>query len=156
MSQTNTADVLLQAARRLAPDIIATRDTIDRERRLPASLVDRLRDEGLFHLWLPSALGGPELHPAQYIAIIEALATADGAVGWCAANAGVFSLLAGSLPDATAHEIFGSRSVVAGSVNPTGRADAVAGGYRASGRWGYASGIDHASWSSVKKPSLQT
>ena len=71
---------------------------------------------------------------------------ADGAVGWCATNAGVFSLLAGSLPERSAQEIFGNRGVVAGSVNPTGRADAVAGGFRASGRWGYASGIDHANW----------
>jgi len=71
---------------------------------------------------------------------------ADGAVGWCATNAGVFSLLAGSLPERSAQEIFGNRGVVAGSVNPTGRADAVAGGFRASGRWGYASGINHANW----------
>ena len=71
---------------------------------------------------------------------------ADGAVGWCATNAGVLSLLAGSLPERSAREIFGGRGVVAGSVNPTGKADAVAGGFRASGRWGYASGIDHANW----------
>ncbi len=97
-------------------------------------------------LWLPRTLGGPELHPAEYLSVIEALAIADGAVGWCATNAGVFSLLAGSLPERSAQEIFGDRGVVAGSVNPTGRAEAVAGGFRASGRWGYASGIDHANW----------
>ena len=137
---------MLQAAHDLAPEIIAVRDEIDRGRRLPASLADRLRAEGLFQLWLPRALGGPELHPAEYLPVIEALATADGAVGWCATNAGVFSLLAGSMPERSAQEIFGNHGVVAGSVNPTGRADAVAGGFRASGRWGYASGIDHANW----------
>jgi alkylation response protein AidB-like acyl-CoA dehydrogenase len=71
---------------------------------------------------------------------------ADGAVGWCAANAAVFSLLAGNLSEAVARTIFDDHGVVAGSVNPTGRADAVSGGFRASGRWAYASGIDHATW----------
>jgi alkylation response protein AidB-like acyl-CoA dehydrogenase len=146
MSQAQTAETLRQAAYDLAPEIIAVRDEIERVRRLPASLADRLRAEGLFQLWLPRALGGPELHPAEYLSVIEALAMADGAVGWCATNAGVFSLLAGSLPEQSAQEIFGNRGVVAGSVNPTGRADAVAGGFRASGRWSYASGIDHANW----------
>ena len=58
----------------------------------------------------------------------------------------MFSLLAGSLTEAAAHEIFDSHGVVAGSVNPTGKADAVAGGFLAAGRWGYASGISHADW----------
>ena len=146
MPQAPTADALLQAARDLAPGIIAVRDEIERDRRLPASLVERLRAAGLLRLWLPRALGGPELHPAEFVSVIEALAMADGAVGWCATNAGVFSLLAGGLPERSAREIFGSGGVVAGSINPTGRADVVAGGFRASGRWGYASGIDHADW----------
>src|SRR5262249_31098972 len=137
---------LLRAARNLTPDIIGMREEIDRARRLPRSLADRLRDAGLFHLWLPRTLNGPELHPADFLSIVETLAMADGAVGWCATNASVFALLAGSLPHATAREIFADRGVVAGSVNPTGRADVVEGGFQVSGRWGYASGIDHANW----------
>jgi indole-3-acetate monooxygenase len=146
MSPAETAESLLQAARDLAPSIIAARDEIERGRRLPAPLADRLRAEGLFQLWLPRELGGPELHPAEYVSVIEALSIADGAVGWCATNASVFSLLAGSLPERSAQQIFGNRGVSAGSVNPTGKADAVAGGFRVSGRWSYASGIDHANW----------
>ena len=98
-----TAESLLEAARKLTPEIIALRDDIDRERRLPALLADRLREEGLFQLWLPRAFSGPELHPAEYLSVIEALSMADGAVGWCATNAGAFSLFAGSLPEASAH-----------------------------------------------------
>lgn len=146
MSQPQAAQSLLQAVDDLAPEIIAVRDGIERDRRLPASLAGRLRAEGLFQLWLPRLLGGSELHPADFLSVIEGLAAADGAVGWCATNAGVFSLLAGSLPERSAQKVFGDRGVVAGSVNPTGKADVVSGGFRVSGRWGYASGIDHADW----------
>lgn len=146
MSQAQSGEAILQVARALTPDIVSARDEIDSARRIPASLAGRLRTQGLFHLWLPRALGGPELHPADYLPVIEALAMADGSAAWCATNAGVFSLLAGSLPKETAQEIFGNYGIVAGSINPTGRADAVPGGFRASGRWAYASGIDNATW----------
>ncbi len=142
----SSSESLLHSACELAPDIAAARDEIERARRIPHALAEKLRTAGLLQLWLPRELGGPELHPAEFVEVIEALAIADGAVGWCAANAAVFSLLAGSLPETVARSIFGNHGVVAGSVNPTGRADAVSGGFRASGRWAYASGIDHATW----------
>jgi alkylation response protein AidB-like acyl-CoA dehydrogenase len=140
------SQTLLQAATDLSPDILAVRDAIDRDRALPPSLVEKLRSAGLFHLWLPEALGGPELHPADFLPVIETLARADGSVGWCAANAGVLSLLAGSLPEPAARDIFGKGVVAAGAANPMGKAIAVEGGFRVTGRWTYGTGIVHSDW----------
>ncbi len=140
------AHALLEAATDLEPDILAVRDAIDRECALPPDLVETLRSRGMSHLWLPKAIGGPELHPADFLAVIEALARADGSVGWCAANSAVLSLLAGSLPEPTAQAIFGQRAVAAGAAGPTGKAVIVEGGYRVTGRWGYGSGIMHSDW----------
>jgi alkylation response protein AidB-like acyl-CoA dehydrogenase len=140
---------LLRAADALSPEIRAARDDIERERRLPAALVERLREAQLFELWLPGALGGPELHPLDFTAVIEALAQADGSVGWCAGVAGTLSHLAGSLREDAAREIFYGRRIVAGSFKPAGTAVAVAGGYRVSGRWDFGSGIDHSDWLAV-------
>jgi indole-3-acetate monooxygenase len=137
---------LLEGARALGPEILAERAEIDRERRLPLMLVERLRAASLFRLWLPRALGGPELHPVEFLAVIETLAEADGSVAWCATNAGVLSLVAGSMSEPAAREIYGSGAVVAGSANPLGKAVAVEGGFRVTGRWTYASGINHADW----------
>lgn len=137
---------LLDAARRLAPEILARRDETEQTRRLPPDLVELLRAEGLFSLWLPKSLGGPELHPEDYLAVVAELARAEGAVGWCAANGSVFSLLAGSLSETVAREIFAKGAIMAGSINPVGKAVAVDGGYRVSGRWSYGSGITHCDW----------
>lgn len=146
MASISSGSDLLERACALAPAIRAARADIDRDRALPPSLIAALRERELFHLWLPRALGGAELHPKEFVGVIESLAAADGAVGWCATNASVFTLLAGSMDAVAAQTIFGQRGVVAGSLNPTGRADAVAGGYRATGRWSYVSGITHADW----------
>lgn len=59
---------LVRAARDLAPDILATRDEIERDRRLPEPLVEKMRAAGFFELWLPEVFGGPALHPQDFLA----------------------------------------------------------------------------------------
>ena len=137
---------LVRAARDLAPDILATRDEIERDRRLPEPLVEKMRAAGFFELWLPEVFGGPALHPQDFLAVVEELSAADGSAGWCAMIGSSWSLLAGSLNEIDAREIFANRAIVVGSVNPTGKAVIVDGGYRVSGRWSYGSGIAHCQW----------
>jgi len=139
--------VLLEAARSLAAEIEAARGDLDRRRRLPPVLVERMRATGIFGLWLPKGLGGPELNVLDYIRIIEELARHDGSVAWCASIAASYSRLAGYLgPDVAAIIFEGGRSLLAGTLNPSGKAVSVAGGYRVTGRWAYGSGIEHSTW----------
>ena len=145
-----TADVepLLKAVRELAPEIRARRDEIERDRRLPAPLVAALAEAGLFRLYLPRALGGLEVDPLALLRVVEEVARVDGAVGWNVSIGAVHGALAAYLREDVAREIFCGRppGVVAGSVNASGTARAVPGGYRVSGRWPFASGIDHSAW----------
>ncbi len=144
--QAADAESILDAARNIAPQINALRSEIELERRLPPSLVEAMRSAHLFELWVPRKFGGLELHPVDFVRVIEVLSRADGSVGWCATIANVYGLVAGSLSEAAAGEIFGNHEIVAGTINPTGTAVAVDGGYRVTGRWAYGSGIDHSSW----------
>ena len=145
-AMSNDGAKLLEAARGLRAEILAVRDNIESERRLPDGLVEKLRGAQLFELWLPQKFGGPALHPLDFLPVVEELARADGSVGWCATVSAVFSLLAGGLQEEVAREIFGDRAVVAGTINPTGKAVAADGGFRVTGRWGYGSGISHSRW----------
>jgi indole-3-acetate monooxygenase len=141
------ADNFLDAARGLSPRIAALRGRFDRERRLPTELVKALGDAGFFGMWLPRGLGGPELDPFSFLAVIEELARLDGSVGWCTVIPAGYGRLAGALDETVAREIFGSgRAVLVGTLNPTGKAVAVPGGYRVTGKWGYGSFIHHSQW----------
>jgi alkylation response protein AidB-like acyl-CoA dehydrogenase len=141
------AGSLIQAARDLAPKIESFRGAIERDRQLPSTLVDLMGAAGLFSAWLPRALDGPELHVVEGIQLIEELARIDGSVGWCASIAICYARLAGYLQADVARQIFGSgRAVVAGTLNPSGKAFATKGGYRVTGHWSYGSGITHSSW----------
>jgi indole-3-acetate monooxygenase len=141
------AEAFVQAARALAPAIRELRADIERDRSLPAPLVKRMAESGFFSLWLARALGGPELNTVDYLRVIEELSRADGAVGWCAMVSAGYSRLSGYLDDGVARDIFGDGStIVAGTINPTGKAIAVPGGFRVSGRWSYGSFIGHSAW----------
>jgi alkylation response protein AidB-like acyl-CoA dehydrogenase len=141
------AEHFLQAIDRLAPIILAERDAIEQTRGLSPHLFQVMRDEGFFSLWLPKQLGGPELSPADLVRTIEAIARADGSVGWCAGIASSNSRLAGYLAEPAARDILSNgRSVLAGTLAPVGRALVVPGGYRVSGQWSYGSGISHSNW----------
>lgn len=143
-----SAGTLVNAARLLAPQIIAVRGQIDRDRCLPVSLVGALRAAGLLRLHTPRALGGHELDVAGYMRVIEALAQSDGSTAWTltAINNGFH---VGLLPHDAVSAVYGENpdAAIAGSFPPKhGRALVVDGGYRLSGRWTYVSGCMHSDW----------
>ena len=137
----------LNAARELEPLVRSLRDGFDRDRQLPVALVEAIADAKLFSLWLPKALGGPELPPIPFLRVIEELSRQDGSVGWCTVIPAGYGRLAGALSQDVATTIFGSgRAILVGTLNPMGKAVAVPGGYRVTGRWGYGSFIAHSQW----------
>lgn len=139
---------VVTAAMDLAPHILAIRDELETSRRLPPDLVKAMNEAGLFQLYLPRAVGGPEIPPLTAMRAIEALSKIDGSVGWCAMLSGAVSLFMAWLPPAVSRELFGQPPDlrIAGSIRPEGRAYPIDGGYRVSGRWDFASGINHANW----------
>lgn len=136
---------ILANARALAPEIRAAADEIERARRLPQPLVERLTEAGVFRIAMPKVWGGPELPPFDQIEVIEALARADASVGWCASILSDSGFYAARLGEETARKVFpGIDAKTAGMLAPIGRAEIVEGGYRASGDWAFGSGSLHA------------
>jgi indole-3-acetate monooxygenase len=136
----------LAAIGRLAPTVAERRGSFDQERRLPDVVFNALvADEGLFRLWLPDALGGPELSPVEFMTVVEAAAALDGSIGWLVGNGGGMSRVGGYLPEATARNWFSDpRAFVASATGAVGAAEKVNGGYRLTGRWPFGSGAHHA------------
>jgi alkylation response protein AidB-like acyl-CoA dehydrogenase len=136
---------VLEAVQALAPLIAAQRSEFDRGRRLPDAVFAALADAGVFRLWLPHALGGPELSPSEFMRVVEAASALDGSVGWLIGNGGGMSRIGGYLGDAVARNWFADRhAFVVSSTGAVGTATPVDGGYCVSGRWPFGSGAHHA------------
>ncbi|MEP7119789.1 MAG: acyl-CoA dehydrogenase family protein [Byssovorax sp.] len=137
----------LEIPRSLEADIRAASAETERGRRLLPTLAAKMAEAGLFRLCVPGDLGGLEASPRAAIEVLEEVAKADGAAGWCLMVAITSSLVAGYLDQATAREIFGNPgAIVSGVFAPRGAASVVPGGYRVTGRWPFASGCQHATW----------
>lgn len=141
------AEALWAEAQRLASELRADAEAIETARRLPEPWVRSFQRAGFFRLCVPRSLGGAELAPAELVRVLEALATGDGSAAWCAMIASTSGALAAWLEPDVARRIFGTPDAVVGGVfAPRGRAERVPGGFRASGRWSFASGCQHSSW----------
>ena len=139
---------IVAAAKSLRPQIVAARDEIEESRRLPPAIIEQMDRAGLFRMYVPKSLGGPEIDPLTAFRAVEQLSIADGSVGWCSLIADSISLYMGWMDPATAQEIAGSPPSLrgAGSFRPEGTARVSGGGYVVNGRWDFASGCLHANW----------
>lgn len=141
------AQRLLEEIRRLAPEITARAAEIEAGRRIPPDLVASLRSIGVFRLLAPRSHGGFEFDLPIALDIITAVARIDGSTGWCTMIANGAGLFATLLPRRTYDAMYKNGPViVAGSTQPGATAEKTAGGWRVKGRWGFASGCQHADW----------
>lgn len=140
-------DACIARARALAPALGAAADRIEAERELPADILEAMFDAGLYRLTLPRFLDGEELPIAQLAEVTEAIASADASAAWCLGQGLGCAMSAAYLDEEPARRVFGPReAVLAWGAGNQGKAVACAGGYRITGRWGFASGGKHATW----------
>ncbi len=146
MLTSEVATTFLETARAFRPRILAARDQMEAERCLSETLVRELTQAGFCRLFLPAAYGGLDLGPVELLEVCEELARADASVAWCIYNFNVNWATDKLLPEA-AQEVFAEPdTILANSLNPTGRAEIVDGGYRVTGRWSLVSGCQVSTW----------
>lgn len=138
----------VERARALGALVREAADQADRERHLPERVAVAMAEAGLYRVAVPKEYGGLECDPRTQIETIETLSEADGAAGWnLMIGIENLSFLGPALPPDTAKRIFADPLlVVAGALNPLGRAIPVDGGYRVTGQWPFASGCHNAHW----------
>jgi indole-3-acetate monooxygenase len=142
-----TDSLVLHSAVAMAATIDAAGDEIEQGRRLPPSIVDAMKDAGVFGMAMPGAWGGPELDPLTQFRVIEALAMANGSVGWCAMINCDGGYVTAFVNQDVGRAMYPDILVgTAAAASPTGQATPVPGGYRVSGRFPFASGCQHCEW----------
>ncbi len=139
---------VLEAARELTP-VIATRAAdMEAGRRMPLDLLGQLKQAGLLRMFVPRSHGGLEVDVRTGNAVLETLAQADGATAWTTMIGSEAPFLLGLLSRERFDAMYaaGPDVIVAGAFNAQGQAVAEPGGYRVNGRWGFATGCEHADW----------
>ncbi len=146
---TTSSREIYDSLRSLEPQIRAAADEIEMSRRVPRALVDKMQRAGLFSMLLPRDLGGREVDPLAMFRVIEEASRIDGSAGWIVAiGSGTPGFMVPFLDTETAHAIFleNPAAISGGTFAPRGKAIPVDGGFRVSGHWPFASGIEHCDW----------
>ncbi|MEU9497510.1 3-hydroxy-9,10-secoandrosta-1,3,5(10)-triene-9,17-dione monooxygenase oxygenase subunit [Streptomyces sp. NPDC048196] len=142
------AEDVLAAIRALAPSLRERAAEAEELRRVPDTSVKELEDTGFFQLLQPKAFGGRAADPLVFYSAVKEIAKACGSTGWVASVVGVHPWHVALYDPRAQQEVWGRdpKTRIASSYAPTGKATAVDGGFRLSGRWHFSSGCDHARW----------
>lgn len=140
--QPDRKAALIESAHELSSDISAAADEIEEMRRIPAGLVKRFLETGIWRMGYP-----PQVDLLTRFEVIEIISGADGSAGWCTMLAGGGGGCLPGVDTGSLHELVDDKyAIVAGAVRPAGRAVHCEGGFRVSGRWPFVSGCNHATW----------
>ncbi|MEU9072192.1 oxidoreductase [Streptomyces sp. NPDC048109] len=123
--------------------------TVQEARRLTPELAEALTEAGFARHFVPRRFGGSAGRFASVLAATAEVAEECASTAWCGALFAAHGRLAAYLPEEGQAELWaqGPDVRIAAAVNPpSGTTHAVAGGWRLAGRWGLASGVDHAQW----------
>lgn len=135
-------------AREVAPLIAAASDQTEREAAVPEKVMAAMHDVELFRMLMPRTVGGGEATPLQFMEVMRVIGGADASTAWCLGQGSGCAMASAYLEPEIARDVFGPKDAVLawGPGNSSGKAIAVDGGYRASGRWRFASGSRRATW----------
>jgi alkylation response protein AidB-like acyl-CoA dehydrogenase len=140
------ADVLPAIAQRAADAEV--------QRRVPDPTIGELVRAGMFRAFVPRRHGGDEQAPTDVFDAATLLGTACASSSWVAILCATHSLIVAWFDAEAQSDVWGAGpdAIIASSLAPLGRVQQADGGYRISGRWQFASGIDHAAWIIVGAP----
>ena len=125
-------------------------------RQIPPETVQDLISSSLIRIGNPPRYGGLAI---EYDAVFDVgyeLGRACGSTAWCYCLWTAHNWWIGHFPEQAQEEFFasGPDTLASSGLNPGGaKAEPVAGGLRVSGRWGFSSGCDAASWVILAVPS---
>ena len=141
-------DELIQRARDLVPEIRARAQETERNRRISPEIIAKVREAELLRTTRPKEFGGFEYDAVTTLEIALTISAACASTGWAVNGALSNGISFGHYPIETQRELWGDGSdpFSCACFAPTGTAVPADGGYVLSGKWSFASGVDHASW----------
>lgn len=146
-----SSESVLSAVRSLLPAIAAAAADVDRNGAVDPQVITQLHDTGYFSLLQVRRVGGLEAEPDIYLTATRELSSACMSTGWLAGWLAVNNWGLSVRDERVLRDIWDAdpRALLCSSYAPTGRLEAVDGGFRLSGRWTRCTGAHHASWLSA-------
>jgi 3-hydroxy-9,10-secoandrosta-1,3,5(10)-triene-9,17-dione monooxygenase len=143
-----THDAVLGRVRELTGRIREAAGPAEEARTIPQEMVNALLGAGVSRILIPPRFGGYGLGLDTWFEVVREIAKADASHGWCASlmihHPHYVSQFSEEAQQAVWSE--GLDQSIAASIQPLGKIESAPGGYRVSGQFPFASGINHSRW----------
>jgi 3-hydroxy-9,10-secoandrosta-1,3,5(10)-triene-9,17-dione monooxygenase len=115
---------------------------------MPEKTIQELVESGLVRLMQPLRWNGHELGFDALVSTGIEIGKACGSSGWCHSVLAIHFWMMSLFPERAQQDVWGKRSdtLIGTAVAPVGQPTRVDGGFRLSGNWPFASGIDYCEW----------
>ncbi len=140
---------LRQRAEAAGEDFRARARQADRDRRVPAENMARIRESGLLRVIQARNCGGHELSMRAHLDVISAIAEGCSSTAWVLGVMHAHSWMMAHFPGAAREEVYGADpdTMVSAVIAPRGKATLNGDGSATlSGFWPFGSGCEHAAW----------
>ena len=144
-----TPQEAVQLASAMVPRLAERAAEAERLRRIPQSTIDELHASGLMRLMQPARFGGSELGLDALMNVVTEIAKGCTSTAWVYSNLASHSWNIGQFDLRAQEDVWATDPdalAATGLAFPCGRATPVEGGYKLSGKWPFASGIDASTW----------
>lgn len=117
------------------------------ERNVPRAVVDVMRSQGLFRIWIPETLGGWEVDPVTAFRVFEDISAIDSAAGWLVQMSAGVAGLGVFFGNRAVEELYADPDhVFADTFAVPAQATPVEGGYDVSAHMPWASNCKNSDW----------
>jgi 3-hydroxy-9,10-secoandrosta-1,3,5(10)-triene-9,17-dione monooxygenase len=146
---------LVRRAEALAPKLKERARDTEQRRTLPVETMRDLFDTGLLRILQPRRHGGYEMGWAAHADVARVLSRTCASTAWIVSVVGAHAAIVGRMGREFQDEVWGKNQnqlIATASARTQGGARKVDGGYRVTGLWHFASGVDHSEWSMITAP----
>jgi 3-hydroxy-9,10-secoandrosta-1,3,5(10)-triene-9,17-dione monooxygenase len=135
-------------AKRVAERVAPNAEKVEQLRRLPAENVEAILESELDLLLRPRRWGGFGADWMYMVDTVSEVGKACGSTAWCMGFLMHHQWWLSYFPDAAQSTVYkaDARPKIATAFAPMGKVTPVSGGYRVSGEWMWASGVDYCDW----------
>jgi 3-hydroxy-9,10-secoandrosta-1,3,5(10)-triene-9,17-dione monooxygenase len=139
---------MLERIESLRPMLRANAALAREERRVPVENIEALQQAGFFLALQPANWGGHQLSPQEFFRMQLAISESCMSTAWASGIVAVHAFQIALMDHRAQQDVWGDdiHTRISSSYAPMGKVEAVEGGFRFSGRWGWSSGCDHCSW----------
>ncbi len=154
-SEHTSGEALVERARAMTQALRSRGESADANGRIPEETIRELAEAGLFRAVVPRRFGGHEI-PFRYVPqIFRELGRGCTSTAWTMGFLIYHNFQFAHFSETAQQEVWGSGrgyTMAPGQVMPAGQAVSAEGGYKLTGRWGYATGIFHGDWMLLSAP----